>query len=129
MGVGTDKVVTAAIVCIMVKCRSSNGRRSRAGSSFLNFLDDLCKIQMKQKKLNCQIPLFGSPKEPNIQLFGYSGDPNNGISSYLVIWVTRITKFGDLGHPKKTEETKFGDNRPKPLGSLANIMESLLRES
>jgi hypothetical protein len=34
--------------------------------------------------------------------------------------VTRITEFGDSGHPKKTEETDlFGDNRPKPLGSLA----------
>jgi hypothetical protein len=40
MGVWTDKVAKAAVVCIMVKCRSSNGRRSRAGSSFVNFLDD-----------------------------------------------------------------------------------------
>jgi hypothetical protein len=30
-----------------------------------------------------------------------------------------MTEFGDSGHPKKTEETEFGNNRPKPLGSLA----------
>jgi hypothetical protein len=40
MGVGTDKVVKAAVVCIMVKHRSSNGRQSREGSSFVNFLVD-----------------------------------------------------------------------------------------
>ena len=40
MGVGTNKVAKAAIVCVMVKHRSSNGRRSRAGSSFVNFPDD-----------------------------------------------------------------------------------------
>jgi hypothetical protein len=38
---------------------------------------------------------------------------------YSVIRVTRITEFGDSGHPKNTEETEFGDNRPKPLVSLA----------
>jgi hypothetical protein len=33
MGVGTDKVANAAIVCIMVKHLSSNGRQSGPGSS------------------------------------------------------------------------------------------------
>jgi hypothetical protein len=54
-----------------------------------------------------------------IAKFGYSGDPNNRIFGYSVIQVTRITEFGDSGHPKNTEETEFGDNRPKPLVSLA----------
>jgi hypothetical protein len=46
-------------------------------------------------------------------------DPNNRITEYSVIRVTRITEFGDSGHPNNTEETEFGDNRPKPLVSLA----------
>jgi hypothetical protein len=37
MGVGTNKVGKAAIVCVMVKHRESNGRRLRAGSFFVNF--------------------------------------------------------------------------------------------
>jgi hypothetical protein len=40
-------------------------------------------------------------------------------TKYSVIRVTQRTEFGDSGHPKKTKETKFGDNHPKPLGSLA----------
>jgi hypothetical protein len=76
----------------MVKHRSLNGRQSCAGSSFVNFLDD-----PKETKKN------------QIAKFGYS----------VVFRVTQITEFGDLGHPKKTKETKFGDNHPKLLGSLA----------
>jgi hypothetical protein len=41
-----------------------------------------------------------------------------GITKYLVIWLFGKTKFGDLGCPKKTGETKFGNNRPKLLGAL-----------
>jgi hypothetical protein len=68
-------------------------------------------IQMKPKET----------KSPNsvIRLFGYWSDPKNRIFGYSVIRVTGITKFGNSGHPKKTEETEFGDNLPKPLGSLA----------
>jgi hypothetical protein len=38
MGVETNKVAKAAVVCIMVMHQSSNGRR--AGFSFVNFLFD-----------------------------------------------------------------------------------------
>jgi hypothetical protein len=37
MGVRTDKVAKAAIVCVKMKRRSLHGRRSHAGSSFVNF--------------------------------------------------------------------------------------------
>jgi hypothetical protein len=37
MGVGTDKVVKAAVVCVKMKRQSLHGRRSHAGSSFVNF--------------------------------------------------------------------------------------------
>jgi hypothetical protein len=76
MGVGTIKVATAAIVCIMVKRQSLNGRQSvRRDSSFVTFPDDLCKIGMKQKN--------------QIAKFGYLGDPKNQIFGNLVIWVTQ----------------------------------------
>jgi hypothetical protein len=88
MGVGTDKVVTAAIVCIMVRRRSSNGRPSHAGSSFVNFPDD-----PKATKKN-RIAKFGYLGDENNQIFGYlviwvfsfSGHPNNQIFGYLVFW-------------------------------------------
>jgi hypothetical protein len=35
----------------------------------------------------------------------------------LVIWLFGKTEFGNLGHPKKTGETEFGNNRPKLLGA------------
>jgi hypothetical protein len=59
---------------------------------------------------------------PNNQIFGYLvflGYPKNRIFGYSVIWVIRITEFGNSGHLKKTKETKFGNNHPKPLESLA----------
>jgi hypothetical protein len=69
--------------------------------------------------------MIGTKQKKRITKFGYLGDLNNQIFSYtrlfgyLVNRVTRVTEFGDSGHPNKTEETKFGNNRPKPFGSLA----------
>jgi hypothetical protein len=52
-------------------------------------------VQVTQRTEYLVIRLFGSPKEPNIWLFGYSfirllgysGDPNNQIFGYSVIWL------------------------------------------
>jgi hypothetical protein len=40
MGVETNKVAKAAVVCIMVMHQSLNGRQLCAGFSFVNFLFD-----------------------------------------------------------------------------------------
>jgi hypothetical protein len=50
--------------------------------------------EWNQKKPNCQIWLFGWPKEPNIWLFGWPEEPI-------------------------PNAPKFSDNHPKPLRSLA----------
>jgi hypothetical protein len=83
MGAAINKVVKAAVVCVMVKRWSSNGRPLHAGSSFVNFLDDL-----------------NETKKNRITKFGYLGHPKNRILTqrtkysviwlfgYLVIWVT-----------------------------------------
>jgi hypothetical protein len=94
MGGGTDKVAKAAIVCVMVKNRSSNGRRSRAGPSFVNFPVDHPNETEKNR-----IAKFGYSGHPNNRIFGYSGLPNNRIFGYSVLRVTRITEFGSSGHP------------------------------
>jgi hypothetical protein len=64
-----------------------------------------CRIWLPD--LSPNLVLFGWPKKlnnrypnnqithPNNQIFGYLGDPNNQITKYWVIRVTRITKFGD----------------------------------
>jgi hypothetical protein len=71
MGGGTDKVAKAAIVCVMVKRRSSNGRRSRAGPSFVNFPVDHPNETEKNR----------------IAKFGYSVIRVTRITEYSVIWL------------------------------------------
>jgi hypothetical protein len=71
MGVGTNKVVKAAVVCVMVNRQSSNGRQSSAGSSFVNFPVDPNETEKNQ------IAKFGYSGDPKNRIFGYSADPKN----------------------------------------------------
>jgi hypothetical protein len=49
-------------------------------------------------QIYCQIRFLRfSSGDPNNRITKYSGDPNNWITKYSVIWVTRITEFGDSG--------------------------------
>jgi hypothetical protein len=67
---------------------------------------------------------FGVIRMARIAKFGYSVHPNNRITEYLVIWVTRITEFGDsvfsVSFRSSGKLASFAQNRIQLIRALVN---------